>query len=39
MKKIFFSLLVLAIVASCGKDTMTLKGKIADGATFPLGNL
>ena len=39
MKKIFFSLLVLAIVASCGKDTTTLKGKIADGATFPENTL
>ena len=39
MKKLFFSLLVLALIASCGQDKVTVKGQIADGATFPENTL
>ena len=39
MKKLFFSLVILAIVASCGQDATTVKGKIADGASFPENTL
>ncbi len=39
MKKLFFSLFVLALVASCGQDTVTVKGKIAEDATFPENTL
>ena len=39
MKKIFYSLIVLALATACGQDSVTLKGRIADGATFPEGKL
>ena len=39
MKKILFSLAVLALVAACGQDTVTVKGTVADGAQFPENTL
>ena len=39
MKKIFYSLVVLALAAACGQDTITIKGTIAEGETFPEGQL
>lgn len=39
MKKIFYSLAVLALAAACGQDTVTIKGTIAEGETFPEGQL
>ena len=39
MKKILFSLAILALVAACGQDTVTVKGSIAEGETFPEGQL
>lgn len=39
MKKVFYSLIVLTLATACGQDTATLKGKIADGASFPEGKL
>ena len=38
MKKLFFSLFVLALVASCGQDTVTVKGKIAEDPAQPAGS-
>jgi len=35
MKKLFYSLVVLMLAAACGQDTMTVKGTIAEGETFP----
>ena len=39
MKKLFFSLVVLALVAACGQDTFTVKGTIAEGNNYPEGTL
>ena len=39
MKKLFFSLFVLALLASCGQDTVTVKGKVADSAALPDNSL
>ena len=38
MKKVFFSLLILSLVCACGKN-VTVKGTIAEGETFPEGQL
>lgn len=35
MKKIFYSLVVLALAVACGQNTITIKGTIAEGETFP----
>ena len=35
MKKLFYSLVVLMLAAACGQDTVTVKGTIAEGETFP----
>ncbi len=35
MKKYLFSLLILALAVACGKDTITIKGTVAEGETFP----
>lgn len=39
MKKLFFSLVVLALAAACGQDTFTVKGTIAEGNSYPEGTL
>ena len=35
MKKILYSLVILALAAACGQDTFTLKGTVAEGETLP----
>ena len=37
MKKVLYSLFILALAAACGQDTVTVKGTVADGAAFPEG--
>ena len=39
MKKVLFTLCLLALALSCGKDTFTVKGTIAEGETFPENTL
>ena len=39
MKNAFFTLCLLALTLACGKDTLTLKGTIAEGETYPENTL
>ena len=39
MKKVFFTLCLLALALSCGKDTITINGSIAEGETYPENTL
>jgi len=39
MKKLIYSLVVLALAVSCGQDTFKVKGTIAEGETFPENTL
>ncbi len=39
MKKVLFTLCILAFALACGKDTITIKGTIADGETYPENTL
>lgn len=39
MKKLLFSLCILLFALACGKDTITLKGTIAEGETYPENTL
>ena len=39
MKKVFFTLCLLALALACGKDTLTVKGTIAEGETYPEDSL
>ncbi len=39
MKKLLYSLLILALAASCGKGNITVNGSIAEGQTYPSSQL
>lgn len=39
MKKVFFTLCLFALALSCGKDTITINGTIAEGETYPENTL
>lgn len=39
MKKILYSLAILALAVACGPNTLTVEGTIAEGETFPIDQL